>query len=261
MKKKIIVANWKLNGSIALLNDVLKPIANFVNSHEIYSKLIIALPFVYLYPAYNIVMDTKVIIGAQNVDIHPYGAFTGEISANMLNDIHIKFVIIGHSERRLYHKENNQLIAEKFKIVKNSGLIPILCIGETEKDHSLFMAKKICREQIDEIIHLLGEKAFNNTIIAYEPVWAIGSGKTPSSNFIKEVCDFIKVYILNKQNINENSFFIQYGGSVNEKNIQEICNISSIDGVLVGSASLLLDCFLKILTIVSKEYQKSFLNC
>ncbi|XBC39014.1 MAG: triose-phosphate isomerase [Buchnera aphidicola (Nurudea shiraii)] len=256
MQEKIIIANWKLNGSMTLLHNLLKPIANFVNLNELHLKLIIALPFIYLYPALNIVMNKNVIIGAQDVDIHSYGAFTGETSINMLNDIHVQYVIIGHSERRLYHRESNDLIAKKFKIVKKFGLTPILCIGESENDSNLLKIEKICQSQINPIIDLLGKKAFNNSIIAYEPIWAIGSGRIPSLNYIKNTCDLIKNYVLKRQNIDEKSLSVQYGGSVDENNVREICQISSINGVLVGSASLFLSRFLKILSIVSMENEK-----
>ncbi|XBC37956.1 MAG: triose-phosphate isomerase [Buchnera aphidicola (Floraphis choui)] len=253
MQKKIIVANWKLNGSIKLLHNLLKPITNFVREKKILIKLIIVPPFVYLYPAYKIVMNTKIMIGAQNVDLHLNGAFTGEISVSMLNDVNVKYVIIGHSERRLHHKENNIIVAKKFKIVKDFQLIPILCIGETENDYNSGMTKQICQHQIDTIFDSLGEQAFFNTIIAYEPIWAIGSGKIPSLNFIEDICNFIKNYILKRQATNKKLFYIQYGGSVNQTNIKDLCKIVEIDGFLIGSASLDFDNFFKILNILSFE--------
>ncbi|XBC38483.1 MAG: triose-phosphate isomerase [Buchnera aphidicola (Melaphis rhois)] len=251
MNKKIIIANWKLNGSIQLLQNLLKPISDFVKINHISSKVIIAPPSVYLNQAYNIVLNTNVIIGAQNVDVNSFGAFTGEISVNMLKDINIRYVIVGHSERRLHHQENNTLIAKKFEVVKHAKLIPILCIGETDKDHNLYTTQRVCQKQIDIIFDLLGETAFCNTIIAYEPIWAIGSKKIPSLNYIQDMCCFIKDYILKQQNINKKSFFIQYGGSVNENNIQQLCKIPDVDGFLIGSVSLSLNKFLKILKIIS----------
>ncbi|XBC44140.1 MAG: triose-phosphate isomerase [Buchnera aphidicola (Schlechtendalia peitan)] len=251
MKKKFIIANWKLNGSKELLNNLLIPMVDFVNINKITSTLIIVPPFVYLDRAYNIVMNTNIMIGAQNVDIHSSGAYTGEISIAMLNDINVKYVMIGHSERRLYHKENDLLIAKKFYIIKSYKLIPIFCIGETEQDYKSHMTKKICQQQIDVIFNSIGEHAFHNTIIAYEPIWAIGSGKIPSIAFIQDVCIFITSYILNKQKTSKKSFFIQYGGSIDENNIKELCTISGIDGFLIGSASLSISRFLKILNVVS----------
>lgn len=251
MTKKIIAANWKLNGSTALLQNLLKPIVDFVKINKIASKLIIFPPFTYLHQTYDIVMNTNIIVGAQNVDVHLNGAFTGEISINMLKDVNVEYIIIGHSERKLYHKENDLLIAKKFKIVKDAKLIPILCIGETKEDYNSGMTKQICKNQIDVIFHLLGKQAFCNTIIAYEPIWAIGSGKIPSLYFIKDTCYFIKNYILKNQNIKKKEFSIQYGGSVDENNIKELCSITEIDGFLIGSAALSLHRFLKILTIIS----------
>ncbi|XBC37438.1 MAG: triose-phosphate isomerase [Buchnera aphidicola (Meitanaphis microgallis)] len=252
MTNKIVIANWKLNGSTTLLQDLLKPIINFVNSNKILSTIIIAPPIIYLYQAYSMIMNTNIMIGAQNVDIHLNGAFTGEISVDMLKDVNARYVLVGHSERRLYHHEHDLFIAKKFKIVKDAKLIPILCIGETQKDYHAGMTKMICKKQIDSIFNLLGEQAFYNTIIAYEPVWAIGSGMIPKFDFIKDIFCFIKNYVLKKQNLNKKLFSIQYGGSVDENNIKKLCKIVEIDGFLVGSAALSLNRFLKILTITSK---------
>jgi len=248
MKNKIITANWKSNGDTNSLHNLLIPIIDFIKKKESMLKLIVVPPFVYLNQVHNIIINTNIMLGAQNVDIHSNGAFTGEISVDMLKDVHVCYVIIGHSERKIYHKESDLLISKKIQIVQNAKLIPIFCIGETEQDYKNGITNQICQKQIDSVFNVIGEKAFNNMIIAYEPVWAIGSGRTPSIDFIQDTCGHITNYILNIQNVKKKSFFIQYGGSVNESNIEKLSKVIEIDGFLIGSASLFISRFLKILT-------------
>ncbi|AAO27010.1 triosephosphate isomerase [Buchnera aphidicola str. Bp (Baizongia pistaciae)] len=249
MKKKIIIANWKLNGNIQLLQTLLKPLVNFYIRHKNKSsiKLVIMPPYVYLYPMKSIISHSSILLGSQNVDINLIGAFTGEVSINMLKDVGVSYVLVGHSERRQYHRENDVIIAKKFKIVKDSHLIPVLCIGETEHEYLSCKTEKICKFQIDAIFDLLGPSGFNNSVIAYEPKWAIGTNTIPSINFIQKILMFIQNYIFNKQNSTIKLFSLQYGGSVNEHNIIELYDVKNIDGFLVGSASLSLDFFKKLL--------------
>jgi len=248
MKKKIIISNWKLHGSICLLNTLLIPISKFyIKNKNISAKLVIMPPYIYLHPAKKIISNTNIELGAQNVDINLIGAFTGETSINMLKDVGVKYVLIGHSERRKYHNEDDEVVAKKFKIVKDANLIPILCIGETKNDYIFNKTKEVCKNQINKIFDVLGKSGFNNSMVAYEPRWAIGSNQIPPVDFIKKISKFIKNYILSRQDSTEKLFYIQYGGAVNDKNIIQLLNIDDIDGFLVGSLSLSLNSFINLL--------------
>ncbi|CAL4322529.1 Triosephosphate isomerase [Buchnera aphidicola (Neophyllaphis podocarpi)] len=253
MKKPVIIANWKLNGNKKLVVRFLNKLIKFCENNEI-SNIIIALPYVYLDMAIQLVakcnknyFNNCINIAAQNVDVNVSGSFTGEVSVSMLKDIGISHVIIGHSERRMLHNENCNYISKKFDIVKKNLLTPILCIGETKKENLLGLTKIVCKKQIDSIILNSGKKSFINSIIAYEPIWAIGSGKAADIEQIKETHKFIKEYILDVSSINKKLFSVLYGGSVDEKNSFRLINNSYIDGLLVGKSSLDIDIFLKLL--------------
>lgn len=250
MKKKIIISNWKLHGNMKLLETLLQPLNKFFSQYtqkNKFKKLIILPPYLYLYPAKKIISCKNIFIGSQNVDVNLSGAFTGEISIDMLKDIGVKYVLVGHSERREHHQENDISIAKKFKLVKDANLIPILCIGETKKDYLLSRTQEICKTQIKSIFDLLGKTGFCNSIIAYEPRWVIGSKNIPSISFITNILTFITNYILKKQNSNKKSFHVQYGGAINNNNVTEFENVNCIDGYLIGSSSLSLECFIDII--------------
>lgn len=237
MHKPLIVGNWKLNGSKNMIKKFvfdLKKVINRLNN----INLVIAPPLIYLDYFYKLVSDNQIFLAAQNVDVHNSGAFTGEISAEMLKDIGVKYVIIGHSERRIFHDENENLIAKKFSIVKDSGLIPIICIGETSTENKNGQTEAICIKQINSILKENGIESLADSIIAYEPIWAIGTGKSANLQQIQYIIKFIRNYIANKDINVSKKVIIQYGGSVNKNNAQTILNQPDIDGLLVGSSSL-----------------------
>ncbi|CUR53175.1 triose-phosphate isomerase [Buchnera aphidicola] len=251
MIKPIIMGNWKLNGSKKFIRNILLPLNQFLIKYYNICTVIIAPPILYS----NFITQTlkniqnNFFLGAQNVDIHFSGPFTGEISPIMLKDIGISYVIVGHSERRLYHQETNEIIAKKFKILKEENLVPILCIGETKEEKIFNKTKEICKKQIDVIFNLCGESAFNNTIIAYEPIWAIGSHNSGSPKEVQSICHFIRNYIKSKSNQILKNFFIQYGGSVTKNNAKTLIYQKDIDGFLIGGASLQVEEFMKIIEI------------
>lgn len=249
MKKKIIIANWKLNTNIKNISIFLKNLQLNISSYLKYNTVIIAPPTIYLERIYKKINNLNIFLGAQDVDIHKQGAFTGETSILMLKDIGVKYVIVGHSERRLFHNENNKLIAKKFGLIKNSYLIPILCIGESEDEKRNNKTEEIIKNQLDIIFEFFGEKAFVNSIIAYEPIWAIGTGLSADPEYVESIHQFIKDYINQYSSNNLEEIIIQYGGSINAKNAKSFLEKSSIDGLLVGSASL--DCkeFLEIIKV------------
>ncbi|QJC36079.1 triose-phosphate isomerase [Enterobacteriaceae endosymbiont of Donacia cincticornis] len=252
MKKFLIIANWKLNGSYNFIDknlNIIKKINNSLN----YCQLSISPPYVYLNYINNLIKNTSISLTAQNVDIHLKGSFTGEISVNMLKDIGVKYVIIGHSERRIYHNEDIDLISKKFVLVKKYGLIPILCIGETAEQKKNKLTEKICINQINSILKISNIKIFNNTIIAYEPIWAIGSGKIADINEVKKIILFIKKYIfsLNKEIIK--NIYFQYGGSVNFFNINHFFTKKYINGFLIGKVSLTIKDFVLLIEKIEKS--------
>ncbi|VFP88319.1 Triosephosphate isomerase [Buchnera aphidicola (Cinara piceae)] len=253
MIKPIIVGNWKLNGNKIFIRNFFQLLNQFLNPYHKKCTTIITPPILYIPLIQKILFSDKknFFLGSQNVDIHTFGPFTGEVSPCMLTDIGIKHVIIGHSERRFNHKESNTLIAKKFHILKENKLIPILCIGETKEEKINKKTKEICKKQIDIIFDICGAYAFDNSIIAYEPIWAIGSNHSAKPKEAQYISYFIRNYIKSKITHKIKNFFIQYGGSVTDKNAQELILQNDIDGFLVGGASLKIKEFTKIIEIAN----------
>ncbi|WP_343154999.1 triose-phosphate isomerase [Buchnera aphidicola (Kurisakia onigurumii)] len=256
MKKKNIIANWKLNGNKHSIISFLSQLNRHLTVKE--SNILdisIAFPIVYLDMAHQIIsdFDFKISLCAQNVNYNTVGAFTGEISVYMLKDIGVKHVIIGHSETRKNHKETEKNILKKFIEIKKSNLIPILCIGETLKQKESGKTELIIKKQLSTILNSLGNESFDNTIIAYEPIWSIGTGKNASTSEIKKINNFIRNHITSFNESNIIDFLIFYGGSVNEKNVEYLSKKKYIDGLLIGSSSLNSDEFINIIKIITNN--------
>ncbi|VFP88021.1 triose-phosphate isomerase [Candidatus Erwinia haradaeae] len=255
MRHPLVIGNWKLNGSKKFIDTFIAGLC-----HNLYGiegcKVVIAPPMVYLDQAKKAMYNSTLLLGAQNVDMHHLGAFTGEISVSMLKDIGVKYVIIGHSERRSLHLEDDQVVAKKFFALKNTDLIPVLCIGETAAEKMAGKTKTICARQIDVILQLHGANVFQNTVIAYEPIWAIGTGCAATSEQIQTIHKFIRDHIAQKDSKVADQLIIQYGGSVTKNNAAEIFSQPDIDGVLVGSSSLRLDSFIEIIKLISTRKHK-----
>lgn len=216
-------------------------ISNQINMMEGVEVILIP-PFTSLPKASQLLMHVEkipILLGAQNIASHEKGAFTGEISAAMLRDLWVQYVLIGHSERRQLFGETNTIIHQKMKIAHHNELLPILCVGETLEERSLGKEKKIIEQQLREALTGLSLYQMANTMIAYEPVWAIGTGKTATIEEAEEVHAFIRSIIteLSDQSTAD-SIRLQYGGSVTPLNAQELLSAPNIDGALVGSASL-----------------------
>ncbi|QJC30385.1 triose-phosphate isomerase [Enterobacteriaceae endosymbiont of Neohaemonia nigricornis] len=254
MRKIIIIGNWKLNGNYLFLKNYLKQIQKVLNNQTLYScQISIAFPYVYLNTAAKYLSNTPITITAQNVDIHLEGSYTGEISVNMLKDIGVKYIIIGHSERRQFHLEDNILIAHKFYLVKSHGLIPILCIGDNKKEKDLNQTIDVCIKQINFVIKQYGIDILYKSIIAYEPIWAIGSGVPADANFVQYIHTSIRQYIMSINNKVAKSIILQYGGSVNSSNIINFNNKNNIDGFLIGQASLNVKDFISIIQKIEQN--------
>ncbi len=177
MRHPLVMGNWKLNGSRHMVHELVsnlrKELAGVAGC-----AVAIAPPEMYIDMAKREAEGSHIMLGAQNVDLNLSGAFTGETSAAMLKDIGAQYIIIGHSERRTYHKESDELIAKKFAVLKEQGLTPVLCIGETEAENEAGKTEEVCARQIDAVLKTQGAAAFEGAVIAYEPVWAIGTGKS-----------------------------------------------------------------------------------
>jgi len=229
--RKIIAGNWKMNGKLENLLEIKKISNEFARSKI---EIIICPPFTLLSAASEFAKN--VYLGAQNLHPESEGAFTGEISADMLVDLGVTHSIIGHSERRNEHKETNEIVARKVKISLEKKLQTIICIGETELQRKGNSTLEILEQQ------LLGSLAnninFENLIVAYEPIWAIGTGLIPEVSEISKIHDFIRVRLVELYGYNASNIPLLYGGSVNGSNAPEIFNINNVNGALVGGASL-----------------------
>lgn len=243
--KKIIIANLKMNFTQEDTKNYLDELITL--SESITNKLVVCFPYTSLALAKDMLLNTKIIIGAQNVHQNESGAFTGEISAKMLKDLSCKIVLVGHSERRMYFEESYKLINEKIKTLLKYGMRAVLCIGETLKERETSKTKQVLKQQLEQALNGLYENELKNVLIAYEPVWAIGTGKTPTGKQIEECAKYIRNVI--SQNFSEKAaknMNILYGGSLKPDNAKTLLSLSEINGALVGVASLNPDSFIKI---------------
>ena len=239
MRKKIVAGNWKMNMDYAEGISLFSEIVNMVRDEQKGEQLaIICAPYIHLNSLAKL-GGTTVRIGAQNCHQNESGAFTGEISAKMIKSVGCEYVIIGHSERRQYFAESDQLLAAKTTVALSHGLTPIFCIGETLDERNNGNYFEILKSQITEGTFGLSAEDFSKLVIAYEPVWAIGTGLTASSDQAQEVHEFIRKEIAAKygQDVADNTTIL-YGGSCNPKNAAELFAQPDIDGGLIGGASL-----------------------
>ena len=230
----IFIANWKLNGNIEFIEQFYKKLVTNSNNCTV-----ICSPNIYLNKLKT--NNTNLFAGSQDVSVYQEGAYTGEISCGMLVDNNIAFCLVGHSERRQYFNENNNTVNLKSKNLIQANIIPVICIGETLEQKEKNLTNKILKNQIIESIPEVSN--FKNTIIAYEPIWAIGTGLTPTLDEINEVHEFIK-----KIDNRFNQFKVLYGGSVKASNSKDINSLKNVDGCLVGGSSLKVDEFSSIIT-------------
>lgn len=246
MRKKIIAGNWKMN---MLPGDTINFIEQFVpRVKNTENTVILCVPFTDLFYAWHSLEGSNVHLGAQNMHWEEKGAYTGEISGEMLESVGVEYVIIGHSERRQYFGETDEIVNKKIKSAFENNLKPIVCVGESLEQKEEGKTEKIITEQTQKALEGLTNEQIVNTIIAYEPIWAIGTGKTATSedanNSIKAIRN--KIREIYGEEISQN-VMILYGGSVKSTNARELFETSDIDGALVGGASLKADEFAKIL--------------
>jgi triosephosphate isomerase (TIM) len=244
MRRKIVAGNWKMHGSRAENAALVEAILAGVTSDR--TTCIICPPYVYLQEVWRMLRGGAVALGAQNVCAEPSGAHTGEISASMLKDVGCEYVVTAHSERRTIYGEDDALVARKFQAVLGKGLVPILCVGEQLADREAGRTEEVVATQLDAVIRLSGIAAFERAVIAYEPVWAIGTGRTASPEQAQAVHAFIRQRLAREDAKIAGAVRVLYGGSVKAGNARELFAMPDVDGGLIGGASLKAEEFLAI---------------
>jgi triosephosphate isomerase len=247
MRQPLVAGNWKMNGtraSVAELLEGLKAGASTVTTAE----MAVCAPAIFLQQVQADLEGSTIPWGGQDLSVHDSGAYTGEISGPMLNEFGCKYVIIGHSERRTYHGESDGLVAEKFEAARRHGLVPIFCLGETLEEREQGETEGVVARQLDAVIERCGAALLGEGVIAYEPVWAIGTGKTASPEQAQEVHAFIRGRVAAQDAAVAEGIRILYGGSMKPSNAAELLAKPDIDGGLIGGASLQAADFLGICT-------------
>ena len=245
MRRKVIAGNWKMNMLPNEAIDFIDKLSPLVKNTK--NEVILCVPYTDLFYALLTAQGTNIKIGAQNMHFEESGAYTGEVSGKMLKSIGVEYVIIGHSERRQYFNETDETVNKKIKAAFANGLKPIVCVGETLEQREAGQTVEIITSQIEKALDGLTEEQVENIIIAYEPIWAIGTGKTATAEQANETIKSIRDKICQMYGqMVSNGVIIQYGGSVKSTNAKEIFEMSDIDGGLVGGASLKPEEFSKI---------------
>ena len=245
MRQGLVAGNWKMNGrgadTRALVFRIREALSDGLGIH-----VVLCPPFVYLSETAKHLGGTDISLGAQNLCEQSDGAFTGEVSAEMLADVGCTFVIVGHSERRILYSESNRAVAEKYQRALDVGLTPILCVGETLDQREAGMTSDVVRQQLAMVIDHCGAEVVGAGIIAYEPVWAIGTGRTATPDQAQEVHAFIRSQLAEAGGSPALTVRVLYGGSVNADNAERIFSMPDVDGGLIGGASLDADAFVRI---------------
>ena len=243
-RRKLVAGNWKMNGSISANGELLSGVVAGLG--EVSCEVMVCPPFPYLAQAYSILSATPVGLGAQTVSEHPAGAFTGEIGAEMLREFGCRYVLVGHSERRNLFGESDVVIAAKFAAALGAGLVPVLCVGETLPEREAGLTEMVVSRQLQAVLDHVGVAAMSAAVIAYEPVWAIGTGLTATPEQAQAVHAHIRASLAVHDQVVAGGLRILYGGSVKPQNARELFGQPDIDGGLIGGASLVAEDFLAI---------------
>lgn len=242
MRTTLIMGNWKMNGSAEFIHSLIEGIESKAGEHSV--EYAVCAPAVYLTLVNGLI--NHIHLGAQDVSVHEQGAFTGEIAADMLTDVGCEYVIVGHSERRQYHAETNELVAEKALHAHKNGLKPVICIGETLEHRESGQTEAVLAEQLKPVFELFDANSFKDAVIAYEPVWAIGTGLAATAEQVQDTHAFIRQQLIAFEADLAQSTRILYGGSLKSANAPELLALEDVDGGLIGGASLKSDEFLAI---------------
>ena len=250
MRKILVAGNWKLNGSLAETETLIKGVLSGMSSVTA-ADVAVCPPYPYLTLAQSLLQGSSVYLGGQDVSDQSSGAYTGEVSAAMLKEFACHYVIVGHSERRALYAEGDEFTAQKYAAAQSGGLVPILCVGELLEERESGITEEVVARQLDAVINLSGVASLGNAVIAYEPVWAIGTGKTASPDQAQAVHEFIRNRVAGHDAAIAEKVQILYGGSVKPENAAELFAKADIDGGLIGGASLKAEDFLGICSAVS----------
>jgi len=245
MRQTLVAGNWKMNGSLESNQQLIDGVKAGV-AQGVKAEVAVCPPAIYIPQVAELLADSNIAWGGQDLSQETGGAFTGQISASMLLDLNCKYVIVGHSERRTLNGETDQLVAEKYTAAHSSGLKPILCIGELLEEREAGQTEAVVARQLKAVIDKAGIEAIGEGVIAYEPVWAIGTGKTATPQQAQDVHAFIRQRLADKDEAVAEKVQILYGGSVKPDNAAELFSMEDIDGGLIGGASLDAESFLGI---------------
>ncbi len=245
MRRKLVIGNWKMFGRLArnqaLLEGVLAGVRDLSNT-----DCAVCVPYPYLAQVQSLLQGSNLAWGAQNLSHHDEGAYTGEVAGGMLAEFGCKYVLIGHSERRGLYHESDETVAMKFDAALKVGLKPVLCVGETLAEREAGITEEVVARQLDAILNRAGVKALEKAVVAYEPVWAIGTGKTASPDQAQAVHAFIRQRVAKLDAQVAQGLCILYGGSVKAANAPELFAKADIDGGLIGGAALVAEDFVAI---------------
>ncbi len=245
MRRPFVAGNWKMHGTRAenaqLIEALLLGLPNQPSA-----EIVVCPPFVYLWEVSRLLKSSSIALGAQTVCAENIGAFTGEVCATMLKDVGCAYLIVGHSERRAIYREDDALVARKFMAGQSHGMVPILCVGETLDERERNQTNAVVSRQLEAVLNLAGVASLRSAVIAYEPVWAIGTGKNASPQQAQDVHAHIRSVVASQDAKIATDVRIVYGGSVKAANAREIFSMPDVDGGLIGGASLKADEFLKI---------------
>ncbi|MEJ6023874.1 triose-phosphate isomerase [Ramlibacter sp. PS4R-6] len=247
MTRKLIAGNWKMNGSLAANEALVRAVAQGMGNAQ--CDVAVCVPAPYLAQVAQLRAGTKLELGAQDVSKHEQGAYTGEVSAAMLRELGVRYAIVGHSERRQYHGETDELVADKAKAALAHGVTPIVCVGETLAEREAGQTADVVKRQMAAVIHVNGH-CISEIVVAYEPVWAIGTGKTATPEQAQEVHALLRAQ-LKAASTHPERVHILYGGSMNAANAATLLAQPDIDGGLIGGASLKAPDFLQIIAAAS----------
>jgi triosephosphate isomerase len=245
MRQPLVAGNWKMHGSRAENASLVSGLLDLLQPGK-QAEILLCPPFPYLMETARQLKDSGVSLGAQSVCAEPQGAFTGEVSAAMLKDVGCRYVLVGHSERRQVFAESDVLVARKFMAAMSQGLVPVLCVGETLEEREAEQTSAVVSRQLEAVLAVSGVQSFARAVIAYEPVWAIGTGRTASPEQAQAVHAMIRAKVAQLDATIGGSVRLLYGGSVKASNARELFAMPDIDGGLVGGASLKADEFARI---------------
>ncbi|HKE96817.1 MAG TPA: triose-phosphate isomerase [Povalibacter sp.] len=245
MRRPFVAGNWKMHGTRKDNADLIEALLLGLPAQPS-ADIAVCPPFVYLWETGRLLKQSSVALGAQSVCAEATGAFTGEVSATMLEDVGCRYVVVGHSERRAIYKEDDSLVARKFLAAQSQGLTPILCVGESLEERERGATMHVVSRQLTAVLDLAGIGAMRNAVVAYEPVWAIGTGKNATPAQAQEVHEHIRAAVAGRDAKIAAALRVLYGGSVKAANAAEIFSMPDVDGGLIGGASLKADEFLKI---------------